>query len=128
MRDLLNQFYETAANAGLKVISDDYCCRLLAWLYVYGGGKERTTDGGIMTAHIFYAQKRLNLFGGEKPNRLIFLMQKYVREITGDNEAAFLTEGGKEGYDQFRNPPEWVDQLEEKYGVPPTKRKEDVTK
>jgi hypothetical protein len=49
------QFYVTAGLAGLKIISDDTCCRLLAWLYVYGGGNEQVLDSRVSNA-IFYAQ------------------------------------------------------------------------
>jgi hypothetical protein len=122
------QLYETARQVGIKVLSDDDCCRVLAWLYVYGGGKENTVVDDHLRTDILEAQKRLNIFGSEKLNRLIFLMKKYVREITGDNEQAFFIEDGKEAYDRFRNPPEWVGQLEKKYGLPPTKRQEDVNK
>jgi hypothetical protein len=36
-----NTFYEdllhTALSCNIKIMSDDFCCKLLAWLYVFGG-------------------------------------------------------------------------------------------
>jgi len=40
---LREQLYQTALSAGLLIISVDKCCRLLAWLYAYGGGREGTS-------------------------------------------------------------------------------------
>ncbi len=34
------RFVRTAEQCGLKVVSDDTCCMVLAWLYIHGGGYE----------------------------------------------------------------------------------------
>jgi hypothetical protein len=94
------QFYMTAGSAGLKIIPDDKCCRLLAWLYVYGGGNEQVIDGRL-SGHIMYAQARLNIDGGEIPDReLAGVMKDYVKSIT-----------------DYHNPPEWVNELESEYKI-----------
>jgi hypothetical protein len=96
------KFYVTAGLAGLKIIPDDKCCRLLAWLYVYGGGNEQVLDSRVSGA-IFYAQGRLNLLGGETPNvDLLPVLQGYIKGIT-----------------DYNNPPEWVIELEKEYGIKP---------
>jgi hypothetical protein len=40
MDNFLEQLYRTAESAGFKILSDDHCYQLLAWLNVYGGGVE----------------------------------------------------------------------------------------
>jgi hypothetical protein len=100
------QFYVTAGLAELKIIPDDKCCRLLAWLYVYGGENEQVLDGRVSGA-IFYAQGRLNLLGGERPNvELLPVLQGYIKSIT-----------------DYKNPPEWVLELEKEYGIKPRRGK-----
>jgi hypothetical protein len=115
--NLRTELYETARLVGIKILSDDDCCRVLAWLYTYGGGREATVHDNHLRDDIFEAQKRLNIFGGETPNRLIFLMKKYISEITGGNGVSFFIGEDHEAYDRYRNPPEWVFQLEKKYGI-----------
>lgn len=76
----------TAEQAYLKIISDDRCCRILAWLYVHGGGNEDTTVNLKLNADILEAQKRLNLFGGERVNsELLPLLQTYIKESETNN-------------------------------------------
>jgi hypothetical protein len=81
MSGFRRQFYVSAGLAGLKIITDDECCRLLAWLHVYGGGNEQVLDSRVSNA-IFYAQGRLNLLGGETPNAgLLPVLQGYTGEF-----------------------------------------------
>lgn len=90
---------ETAEQAFLKIVSDDKCCRILAWLYVHGGGNEATTVNLKLNADILEAQKRLNLFGGEQPNsELLPLLQAYIKDAETSN-------------------PEWVSDLCYYYGL-----------
>jgi hypothetical protein len=47
MNDFRAQLYAAAESAGLKILTDDKCCRLLAWLHVCGGTNEQTVvDAG----------------------------------------------------------------------------------
>ena len=72
----------TSELAGLKIISDDWCCKLLAWLLVYGGGNESVVQSNMLFVDIITAQTRLNIKGGEMPDSELFLvMKKYVDEI-----------------------------------------------
>jgi hypothetical protein len=84
-RGFRRAFYITAGKAGLKVVSalsDDKCCRLLAWLYVYGAANEDVIFGKLTDA-IFYAQGRLNLLGGEEPNaELLPIFWGYMQDHT----------------------------------------------
>ncbi len=82
MRELIHQVFTTAENAGIKVISDDHCCRLMAWLYAYGGGVEAVLFNVKMNEHIMLAQKRLNINGGEIPNLATFgLLKSYLNDV-----------------------------------------------
>jgi hypothetical protein len=81
------QLYATAESASLKILSDDKGCRLLAWLYVYGGGNEQTVVDERLRNALLYAQRRLNLLGDERPNiELLPVLQKYIKSITGYNK------------------------------------------
>jgi hypothetical protein len=101
MNDFMAQLYATAESAGLKIISDDKCCRLLAWLHVCGGTNEQTVFDGRLNNALLYAQKRLNLLGGEIPDvELLPVLHEYIKSIT-----------------DHKNPPEWVLELEKEYDI-----------
>jgi hypothetical protein len=119
MSDFRRQLYKSAEFAGLKIISDDKCCRLLAWLYIYGGGNEQVIDDRISNA-ILYAQRRLNLSGGETPDTdLLPVLMDYIKDIAGDNPLDFFCNLKNGKYD---NPPEWIVRLEEEFGLTPHRR------
>jgi hypothetical protein len=93
--------YRTALAANMPLIPDDKCCRLLAWLYVYGGNNEQVVFDGRLNNAIFYAQHRLNLFGGELPDaELVSVLQEYIKSV-----------------EDYSNPPEWVADLEKEFGI-----------
>jgi hypothetical protein len=98
--DLRQSLYDTALSAGIPIISGNKCCRILAWLYIYGGGNEQVIEGKLNTA-ILYSQKRLNLLGGEMPDlELLPILQDYIKSIAN-----------------YYNPPEWVNELEAEYKI-----------
>jgi hypothetical protein len=113
MNDFRKSFYKTALESGLPVISKDNCCRLLAWLYIYGGGNERVIDEPL-SAKFFYAQNRLNLKGGEIPDgEAVASIQEYIKSVTGEGMySEFFNKNGK-----YDNPPDWVLELEREYGI-----------
>ena len=90
---------ETASQAGLKIVSDDKCCQVLAWLYVHGGGQEASVLSSKLNADVLEAQKRLNLFGGERCNaELMPRLQDYIKDLETSN-------------------PEWLRKLCDYYGL-----------
>jgi hypothetical protein len=90
---------DTASQCGIKIVSDDKCCRLLAWLYVHGGGNEAATVNLKLNADILEAQKRLNLYGGERANiELLPKLQEYIKEAQTSN-------------------PKWIAELCQYYGL-----------
>ncbi|MDR0472331.1 MAG: hypothetical protein LBH43_01475 [Treponema sp.] len=99
--ELQRQYFESCYDVGIINLSDYKCCQILAWTSVYGGGHEAVVTNPKLTAAIFTAQKRLNIFGSEIPdNKLIPIMLEYIKSVT-----------------DFDNPPEWVPTLEKEYGI-----------
>ncbi|GHV10264.1 hypothetical protein FACS189485_23270 [Spirochaetia bacterium] len=99
--NLLEQLYRTAESAGIRILTDDHCCQLLAWLNVYGGGVENVVLDTKLRTDIFEAQRRLNLYGGEIPNlELLPKLQGYIKSLS-----------------DYNNPPEWVKDVEKKYNL-----------
>lgn len=85
MNALYQQWGDTLQCARIKPLSDSTCCKLLAILYVFGGSREEFTHHSKFLADIDYAQKRLNISGGEIPDQeLVSELQKYIHELTPD--------------------------------------------
>jgi len=94
---------ETAGQCGLKVITDDFCCKLLAWVYMFGAETEMITYNVRLRADISSAQKRLNIFGGEIPDKeLSEKLRGYIKECG-----------------EYFNPnrPQWVDEIDSRYNL-----------
>jgi hypothetical protein len=104
MQGLRRELYQEAGHFGLPIIpglNDDKCCRLLAWLNVYGGEHEQVVLDERIWSMIFYAQARLNIFGSEVPDKtLVPVLLNYIKSIS-----------------DYDNPPEWVPALEKEYGI-----------
>lgn len=99
----------TADQCGLKIISDDFCCKLLAWLYMFGAETEMVTYNVKLRTDIKEAQKRLNIYGGEIPNSELFeRLRNYIKEVG-----------------EYFNPirPVWVDEIDSRYGITTVDRK-----
>lgn len=89
----------TAEQCGIKIVNDDMCCKLLAWVFVKGAYTELTTYNVNLRTDIITAQKRLNVFGGEIPNSdLCQKFRKYTKELE-ENKA------------------DWLDGFNKKYGL-----------
>jgi hypothetical protein len=100
MKEFYRAFHKTAKSAGIKILSDDNCCRLLAWLLQFGGGREETTLNLRLNEDILEAQDRLNLYGGERANaRLLPVLKSY------DSDA-------KDYLDGKISKPQWIAEIE----------------
>lgn len=76
--DLENAFNQI----GCSMMRDDFAAKLLAYVYVMGGGNEAVTLHEGLHAGIRIAQEKFNLKGGEIPDSNgISLIQKYVYEL-----------------------------------------------
>ena len=106
-KNFYRALHHTATQAGLKIITDDFCCQLLAWLLCLGGGIEDTVLGSRLNADLNEAQQRLNLYGGERADALLIpLLKDYKSEL--DCYLSGLTPK-----------PEWVKQIENQYNLRP---------
>lgn len=106
MKNLYTALIGTANSIGIKIISDDLCCRLLAWLYVFGGSCEYVVKSGILNTEITEAQNRLNLHGGKMPNaELVPTFQAYAREL-------------EQCVKDKTTVPQWVLDLHDRYNLP----------
>lgn len=93
----------TASQCGLKIISDDLCCKVLAWLYVMGGGYEVGHNSKLLS-DIRYAQKQLNICGGEIPNpELCETLRARIKELESSRQDCR---------------PEWLYELQKRYSLP----------
>lgn len=92
----------TASQCGLKIISDDFCAKLLAWLMFFGDTEAVTYNVKLRT-DIAEAQRRLNCYGGEIPNK----------EIT-EKFRKYCTDCG--GWFKTKKP-EWIKEIEGKYNL-----------
>lgn len=85
----LAQQLEEAFNAvGATMMTDDFAAKLLAYVYVMGGGNEAVTMNEGLNAGIAIAQQKFNIKGGETPTaQAIPLIQRYTKELenTGDD-------------------------------------------
>lgn len=82
MMDPYEEYVKNLETFGIKPLSDDICCRILAILYVFGGGDEAFTHNKKLLTDVQYAQRRLNLDGSERPNApLCEKMKEYVKEL-----------------------------------------------
>lgn len=107
--NLYRALLETQKQTGIVVLADDSCCRLLAWLSELGGSYEQTVIDGLLHEDLLEAQKRLNVFGGERPNsKLTLVFINYTNEI-------------KETVKKKNTYPDWVYVLHRKYKLPEPK-------
>src|SRR5574344_413486 len=93
----------TASQCGIKIITDDFCCKVLAWLYMFGAETEMVVYNVALKTDIQEAQKRLNVLGGEVPNNGLCKKMREDRKDCGED---------------FRpRRPKWVDEIGSKYGI-----------
>jgi hypothetical protein len=85
---------------GVTGLSDEDCCRLLAWFGVFGCQTEESVNNWKLNKDIQIAQHRLNMFGGQTPNLDLLLVVNSFR--------AELTDGNK---------PDWCIEIEKKYNI-----------
>jgi hypothetical protein len=105
-QSLAGQLEEAFNGIGTSMMSDEFAARLLAYLYVMGGGNESVVLHGALNAGIRIAQEKFKLKGGQRPDGAgITLIQKYVAEL----ESSYAFETGYQA--------EWLDEIGERYGL-----------
>lgn len=82
MKTFYKSLLSTAEEAGIKMLSDERCCQLLAWVLELGGYTEESTHNFKLNQDILIAQKRLNILGGETPKtEMVTILKKYHSEL-----------------------------------------------
>ena len=82
MDNYLQQVSDTFEQIGVTIYSDELCCQVLAYVFVYGGGNEQVVYNTAFNQVIRIAQKKANIFGSEIPNiEYVALIQKYIKEL-----------------------------------------------
>lgn len=94
---------DTAFGCGMKIISDDFCCKLLAWVYVFGGGDETVVKNEKLYSEICYAQKRLNIQGSEVCNaELLPVLKQRIKECGDWSKPLY---------------PDWIKEIDNRYEI-----------
>ena len=101
--EIMNVAFESV---GITNLSDDDCCAILAWFNNEKGSTEEVVYNRKLNRDLLIAQQRLNLFGGEVPNRkLVVQLNNFRHELEN-----------KKDY------PDWFRKIEIKYGLKPAKK------
>lgn len=118
INDLYSQMMDTFLSAGINPLSADTSAKLLAILYVYGGGNESFVLSKKFCKDADLACKRLNIEGGETPTEEgRQLIQKYVKELEDDINRKDRTEEEKT-FAGVKCTVEWANKLmQERYSI-----------
>ena len=73
--------------ADIPAVTRDTAARLMAVLYVHGGGHEEMVMNRKFTNEMRYIQRRYGIEGGQRPDaEVVSLIQHYVRELMEQRE------------------------------------------
>lgn len=79
---LQQDWLEACESIGIPAITLDTSARLMAIVYVHGGGEEEMVLNRKFTNDVQYIQRRFHLQGGERPDEtFVVTMKHYVREL-----------------------------------------------
>lgn len=104
---LAKQLEEAFNQIGTSMMSNEFAAKLLAYVYVMGGGNEAVTLHQGLNAGIGIAQQKFNIIGGEIPNQEgVLLIQKYIKELEQNMEET-----------------EWLEEIFKRYNLDGPKKK-----
>lgn len=114
---IYEQWLESCLQVGIPAISTDTCARLLAIIGVIGGSMEAFTHNMKLVAEWKYAQKKLNVLGGETPDEEgARLMRRYYHELNDYYNNATKNEESESPFAVIH--PNWVvNMMKERYGI-----------
>ena len=106
--------------ADIPAVTRDTAARLLAVLYVHGGGHEEMVMNRKFTNEMRYIQRRYGIEGGQRPDaQVVNLIQHYVTELE-----QYASDHGKDsatdadGKKVMDSAPEWAVRLfRDRYGI-----------
>lgn len=79
---LQRDWLEACEQMGIPAITTDTSARLMAIVYVHGGGEEEMVLNRKFTNDVQYIQRRFGIMGGEVPNaEFVRTLQGYVRHL-----------------------------------------------
>ena len=79
---LQRDWLEACEQVGLPAITLDTSARLMAIVYVHGGGEEDMVLNQKFVNDVQYIQRRFHIQGGERPDaEFVTAMQGYVRQL-----------------------------------------------
>lgn len=114
------QLLEACEETGIKMLSDDYCCQLLAVVDVFGN--EDMVFQGMFAEDIKVAQKRANIFGGVVPNAELAAKVKYyideLNEALHEAHEEILNDKSSKDIEWSfvsKMMPEWAQTIEARY-------------
>lgn len=91
--EMYKQWVEAFASVGMNHLSFDTCAKILAVVYVYGGGNEDFTLNDKLRVDYNSAQRRFNITGGETPDAEgVEAINAYIMELENDIKNSALGE------------------------------------
>lgn len=88
---------------GASMMSDEFAAKLLAYVYVCGGGNEMVVYHEGLNAGIAIAQQKFNIFGGEIPKPYAMMIKWYVTELEIAEDTGFKVD--------------WIEEINKRYNV-----------
>lgn len=80
--NLASQLEEAFNGIGCSIMSMNFASKLLAYVYVMGGGNEAIVYNEGLNAGIAIAQRKFNIIGGEVPDyRGIACIRAFINEL-----------------------------------------------
>lgn len=78
---------EAALSAGIPIISTCTSAKILAAVYVLGGGEEKIVYSPKLIADVKYIQKRFHIDGGETPSKeIISMLKAYIANLSDKSQ------------------------------------------
>lgn len=78
---------EASLLAGIPMINTDTSAKILAVIYVLGGGEEKIVYNPKLIADIRYIQKRFHIDGSETPSKdIIPMLREYVANLSDKSQ------------------------------------------
>jgi len=89
--ELYKKLLETCAYAGISILNDEHCAKLLAVVYAYA--TEQITASPKILADVAYAQQEFGLIGGEELDAgKIVLLQRRIDELRKEPRPVWVAE------------------------------------
>lgn len=110
---LQRDWLEACEQVGIPAITTDTSARIMAIVYVHGGGDEEMVLNQKFTNDVQYIQRRFHIQGGEVPDEnFVRIMQQYIRQLEQHLEEC------KRNNVRDTQIPEWAHKLmRDRYGM-----------